>query len=218
MREFTNMPDSIRTLPRDRRGYPVPAFVHWIDGEPDFRIISPTHMVDCVTNHKCWICGQPIREKTCSFVLGPMCAVNRINSEPPSHNACAVFAGINCPFLAHPKMKRNERDMPAVGEIAGIHLDRNPGCCLVWQTVSYTPQVVDNGVLFVVGDPVRLDAFAEGRRATRQEVRESVRTGMPHLVVAAEQDGPLAMMELYRMLDAANALFDKWIKPATAAA
>lgn len=217
MRKFANMPDSIKALPRDKRGYPVPAFVEWFDGEPDFRVISPKFMVKCITEHCCWICGKPITERTFSFVLGPMCAVNRINSEPPNHNACAMFAAINCPFLAHPKMKRNERDLPEHRHTAGIHIDRNPGCSLVWQTMSYTPQVVDNGVLFQVGDPVRVDAYAEGRRATREEVAESVRTGLPFLVEAAEQDGPLALMDLDRMAQQADMLFDRWVKPARAA-
>lgn len=217
MRKFANMPDPIRMLPRDRRGYPVPAFVRWIDNEPDFRIISPTHMVRCVTEHCCWICGTPIRDRTCSFVLGPMCAVNRVNSEPPSHNACAVFAAINCPFLSKPLAKRNEKGLPENRHVAGIHIDRNPGCCLVWQTTGYVPQVVDNGVLFRVGDPLRIDAFAQGRRATRAEVAESVRTGLPFLIDAAAQDGPLAILELYRQRDQADALFDQWIKPARAA-
>ncbi|HMF66056.1 MAG TPA: hypothetical protein VK602_00425 [Phyllobacterium sp.] len=219
LRKFPNMPDSIKALPRDKRGFPVPAFVHWMDGEPDFRILNPEFFRKAYTQHCCWICGEPIgRDKTFSFVLGPMCAVNRVNSEPPSHNACAVFAALNCPFLSKPLARRNDKGLPETKDIAGVHIDRNPGCCLVWQTDRYSPMKVDNGLLFQVGPPTRIDAFAKGRRANRAEVAESVRTGLPFLEQAAEQDGPLAVLDLYRQAEAAEMLFDQWVKPARRAA
>jgi hypothetical protein len=31
------MPESVGRLPVDHRGYPVPWFVAWIDGKPEFR-------------------------------------------------------------------------------------------------------------------------------------------------------------------------------------
>jgi hypothetical protein len=40
-RELKGMIDEIRNLPRDKRGFPVPKFVAFIDGEPDFRVIAP---------------------------------------------------------------------------------------------------------------------------------------------------------------------------------
>jgi hypothetical protein len=34
-------PSRMKVLKLDERGFPVPWFVHWEDGKPDFRIISP---------------------------------------------------------------------------------------------------------------------------------------------------------------------------------
>ena len=61
MREFASpLPDRMKALPVDKRGYPVPKFVEWIDGEPDFRVVSPSHMARCFRHHRCWICGEPL--------------------------------------------------------------------------------------------------------------------------------------------------------------
>jgi hypothetical protein len=34
------MPARFARLPADERGYPVPKFVEWIDGKPDFRCVD----------------------------------------------------------------------------------------------------------------------------------------------------------------------------------
>jgi hypothetical protein len=35
-----------------------------------------------------------------SFVVGPMCGINRNSAEPPSHKECAQWSARNCPFLS----------------------------------------------------------------------------------------------------------------------
>lgn len=41
-------PERMLGLPRDQRGYPVPWFVEWIDGAPDFRVTSRERMAKAV--------------------------------------------------------------------------------------------------------------------------------------------------------------------------
>jgi hypothetical protein len=41
-------------------GLPVPYFVKWIDGKPDFRIMDPERVANCVNNHLCGICGKKL--------------------------------------------------------------------------------------------------------------------------------------------------------------
>ena len=199
---FVNMPDRIAHLPRDHRGFPVPKFVAWIDGAPDFRCIEPAYLVDAVKHNRCWLCGGQLGRHLV-FVIGPMCAVNRINSEPPCHYDCAKFAATNCPFLIRPKMRRNEADLPEVHvKAAGEPLKRNPGCCCLWITDSYKPFKPDRGNggwLFHLGKPSRLEFYAEGRAATREEVVESVRTGLP--LLQDERDGPDGARALQRAVD-----------------
>lgn len=179
------LPDRMRSLPTDARGYPVPWFVAWVDGVPDFRTADARKQYRCVTEHRCWLCGERLGSYL-AFVIGPMCAVNRISSEPPSHRACAEFAVQACPFLVRPAAQRREANLPTEAiPAAGHTIARNPGVALVWITRGYTVVEAPGGVLFHVGEPVEVHAWAEGRAATPEEVHESVRTGLPSLQALA---------------------------------
>ena len=191
------MPSRIAALKRDHRGYPIPAFVEWVDGKPDFRIMSSTHFTRCVKHEKCWICGDALgRFKT--FVIGPMCIVNRTSSEPPAHRECAQYAAMVCPFLAIPEMRR----LPAVdgATMAGIGITRNPGVICLWTvTTKYSTYQARGGVLIEIPkNPTSVEWFARGRAATREEVFESMASGLPILrQLALTQEG--AMEALDRM-------------------
>lgn len=208
-RDFPDLPNRMKTLPVDKRGYPVPWFVAWENGQPDFRIIGTGRVTTAVNKQLCWICGQPCRIAPVSYVVGPMCIVNRTSAEPPSHLECATFAAINCPFLATPGRPRNERDIkPAeVIEAPGRGLLRNPGVAVVWSTMDpTTPRQAESGNpgwLFNIGDPFRVDMWAEGRPATADEVLASIDTGLPALREVAAQQGGEALNELARQAAAA---------------
>jgi hypothetical protein len=217
--DVINMPDRIRRLPVSPLGWPVPWFVTWFEngkpcddgeGEPDFRVVNPRKILDAVNKHRCWVCGQgPISFFNC-FVIGPMCAVNRIISEPPSHRDCAIYAARVCPFLAKPNMVRNEKNMHAgLQEPAGIGLKRNPGAVCVWVTKKYKlfrPHQGEPGVLFSLGPPVEVMWFANGRRATRKEVMGSIESGYPTLQEMARQEGSEALAALATQREVAMAL------------
>lgn len=209
MREFpVPLPKHMRGLPVDKRGFPVPAFVHWIDGEPDFRIMDPSHMVRCVQHNRCWICGGNMGGYK-AFVIGPMCCVNGISSEPPSHLGCAEFAAQVCPFLSQPLAKRPDKPVPVeTRKPAGIMLTHNPGVTALWVTKRYDLTRAPGGVLFQIGKPERVDFWAKGRRATRAEVDAAVEKGLPHLTAMAEKDGKAAMADLAKMVGAFWHLLD----------
>jgi hypothetical protein len=193
------MPDRFLHLPINDQGFPIPYFVPYYDGKPEFRGFDPDKMRICVRHQRCWLCGEPLG-KFIVFVIGPMCAVNRVSAEPPSHYDCALYAAQACPFLAQPKMRRNEKEMPEESRSpAGIMIRRNPGIALLWVTCNYKPFKADGGVLFKVGDPQRVEFFAEGRKATHAEIMTSIDSGMPILRKVAEQDGPDAVVELEQM-------------------
>lgn len=199
---FPDAPSRIQALPVDHRGFPVPWFVAYIDGIPDFRVVGPGKIAEAHNRNLCWVCGQP-RGVFGAFVVGPMCAVNRTSSEPPSHLECARFSARACPFLTQPRMRRNEKDMPAEASApAGEMITRNPGVALIWVTKSYRPFRAQGGHLFRMGDPTSVEWLAQGRSATREEVLASIDSGLPQLAVLAAQDGPRALDELQRRVDA----------------
>ncbi len=206
------MPLNMRTLQVSERGYPVPRFVEWIDGKPDFRVMDGKYLLQACEHGLCWICGVRLPRKR-AFVIGPMCAVNRVSSEPPSHVECAVFSAMACPFLTMPKMRRRESGMPeSVLAPAGFGIKRNPGVALVWVTRGgyrfAVPREAEGGTgfLFNVGQPLQTLWFAEGREATRAEVLESIDSGLPSLSSMATEEGPAAMTALSRMVAEAMSL------------
>lgn len=188
-----NMPFRLRKLPLDERGYPVPWFVAWQDGKPEFRAMDARKWKLAVTENRCWVCGELLgRWKT--FVIGPMCGLNRTTAEPPCHTDCARWSATNCPFLTRPHMVRREDETfnaAAHAENgAGVPILRNPGVTLLWTTQSYEIFNDGNGrPLIQVGDPVGgVEWFAEGRPATRAEVLHSIETGLPLLREVCDQE------------------------------
>ena len=204
MASTSDEPGRIARLPHNKAGYPVPWFVAWIDGKPDFRVIRPGGIETALRDRLCWTCGIPfLRQEDRAFVIGPMCAVNRVSAEPGSHLDCAVFSATRCPFLGTPQMVRRERHMPeGAAKPAGAMIRRNPGVALVWVTgyKSWSTFGDGNGGRLVnVGEPKRVLWFARGREATRAEVMASIDSGLPILRDMAGSEGARAVAELERM-------------------
>lgn len=196
------LPDHLKGRPLDHRGYPVPWFVAWVNGVPDFRVVDGAKKVIAVQQRRCWICGGTLGARL-AFPIGPMCAINRTIAEPPSHFACAEWSAKACPFLILPQAKRREANLPLGSqETPGIALKRNPGAVCIWLTRSYrTVRDHMGGILFRLGDPESVTWFAEGRIATRAEIMHSIDAGLPLLRQIADSDGPDAMQALQEAID-----------------
>jgi hypothetical protein len=200
----------MRHLPLDERGYPIPEFVDTVDDKRDFRFMSQVHWQHCVQQRRCWVCGGQLGARLC-FVVGPMCLVNRTSSEPPSHRECGQWSARFCPFLSRPHMVRREDDLSrsVAGNVAGCPILRNPGAIACVIARSYQIFRDDKGApLIMIGIPEEVTWWAEGRPATRAEVDESIRTGLPKLEeIAAQQKGGLE--ELARCRRA----IEQWLPP-----
>lgn len=200
------IPPRVQKLPVSPEGYPVPWFVQWMkdgkpcdpgEGIPDFRVMDRNKFQRAISYRCCWVCGETLGSFK-SFVIGPMCTINRISSEPPSHFECAEFSVHACPFLTKPRMRRNENDLPEHRVMGGIGITRNPGVSCIWITKKYS-MFQANGILFNIGDPSRTLWYSEGRPATREEVLDSIETGYPDLEEMAREEGENAMLGLIKM-------------------
>ncbi len=197
--ELEELPARLRSL-HVFRGYPVPWFVAWI-GEngfavepgtpgsvPEFRVADASKFAIAVRGKLCWVCGEQLG-RYMTFVLGPMCGINRTSAEPPCHAECAQWSARNCPFLSKPQMVRRENDMPAEEcAPAGVMLKRNPGVTLLWTTKSYTVNRHDSGYLVEVGEPLSMEWWSLGKHANRAQVVASVESGIGTLEEMAQQE------------------------------
>ena len=213
------IPPRMLKRPIDHKGYVVPYFVAKVPetGIYDFRIVDPPKFAKCIKHRVCWLCGEPLGKRF-AFVVGPMCTLNLVSSEPPSHVDCATWAAKACPFLTKPRAKRRTANLPEqIVNPAGECILRNPGCVAVWITDRYRVQRVADreggkaGYLIQIGAPIAVEWFAEGRAARRDEVEESIATGLPYLYAADGYD-PLAM----QMIDDAHKAIEKLLPTAAA--
>jgi hypothetical protein len=202
------VPQRMSHLPLDSRGYPIPFFVATLeDGTRDFRIADGYKAVRARQLKLCWVCGEQVG-RSHTFVIGPMCAVNRTTSEPGCHLECAEFSVTACPFLTLPRAKRNESGLPeGLPKSLGpeeFAIPRNPGVSCLWTTREWTIFRPPGGVLYRLGEPESVTWWTEKRPATRAEILYSIDTGMPFLRTVADQEGgeaPAALKAAYdRML------------------
>jgi hypothetical protein len=198
--ELTPLPSRMKTLPVDERGYPVPWFVDWVDGKPEFRAMDGQKWIRAIRERLCWVCGLPLGVYK-TFVVGPMCGINRTSAEPPSHSECGFWSAVNCPFLRNPQQARREDGLTDTISAPGFALLRNPGVTLLWTTRTYSLFEDGRGKpLITFGDPEKVDWFAEGRKATRAEILQSIESGMPALMaIAKTEEG--AVQELLKTRD-----------------
>jgi hypothetical protein len=199
---WKTLPMRMKSLPRDDRGFPVPWFVQWIEGKPEFRAMDGKKYVAAVRNNLCWVCGEKMGI-TKVFVAGPMCGINRTSAEPPSHIECARWSAINCPFLSNPRAVRREDDLinNAISRenAPGKMITRNPGVTMLWVTRQY--EIFGDGrgnPLIQMGEPERVEWYANGREATLSEVQASIDSGLPNLeAIARTEKGGIEALHGY---------------------
>jgi hypothetical protein len=171
-------PPRVARLPPDAHGRPVPWFVAWIEGVPDFRVVARGKVAQAIAGRRCFICGEELG-RWLTFPVGPMSVINQTAPEPPSHKDCALYAVRVCPFLVRPGKGRRETGLPQGHALTthapGHTLAHNPGLAALWTTREQQPFDGGSGdVLFRMGAPEEVSWFTEGRSAGRAEVLEAL--------------------------------------------
>lgn len=102
--ENVPLPERMKHLPRDRRGYPIPVTVmRDRDNMPHFTINDESIRHKVILNDLCPICGGKLLRGRWS-VGGPASAFHEHGAyyDPPGHYECLAYALQVCPYLAVP--------------------------------------------------------------------------------------------------------------------
>jgi hypothetical protein len=194
---FSDLPKRVQRLPADRRGFPIPWFVAWRDGEPQFPVIDAAKLRVAWTNEVCWVCGDRLGTVR-GWVMGPMSAIEGATPEPPSHYDCARFSVRHCPHLSTPTAKPSTKHGEGAGyaTVANVSKVRS-GVTAIWMTRGRgaAPFAAGGGVLFGLDGPERLEWYAAGRPASALDVREAIAVVLPTLRRAAERERRVAELE-----------------------
>jgi hypothetical protein len=107
MRPRDDIPERMRHLDRDKRGYPI-FFGAYIDndGTPFFTINDEMKRAAMIRDDLCSICGQKLFRGRW-FVGGPMSAFHAQGAyiDMPMHDECLHYALKVCPYLAVPSWR-----------------------------------------------------------------------------------------------------------------
>jgi hypothetical protein len=170
-------PARLAHLPRDDRGFPILATIDRTEKTVNFRSISEPRKLALATFDWCAICGLPFGDELRWQVgLTPLPDTETAMSEGPVHELCALYAGLQCPFLAHANARLR------LGERAGL----TRGDAVFYAAYRSTRNLV------VVSAGDEAFGFQHGPAVQRFEA-----TGRPELLVRYEQalggEQPLAV-------------------------
>ena len=183
-------------LPRTMRGRPrwggfhVPYFVAWYRDKrhvderepgavPSFPTIDKDREALCRRRSYCWICGKKLGAFK-AFVVGPLAALQRISSEPPSHRECAVYAVQVCPFMVGGHDMREDPIHEGQDVIEEMS-PKNEQLNVIWICRDYTLTPLDPSrgmFIYQMGDPVGVLVYHRGQPATLAQTMERVRSAI----------------------------------------
>jgi hypothetical protein len=93
----------MRTLARDKRGFPIP-FLVMVDktGMPQFTINDVERAEQCRRKRLCSVCGRRFDADGVWLIGGSRCFLSDRGAfiDPPMHHDCAAYSLRVCPFLA----------------------------------------------------------------------------------------------------------------------
>lgn len=167
------VPENIKALPTDARGYQIPWTVLIDDnGKPDFRVIDERKAAAAITDRICSICGKQMGEHV-AFVGGPKSMQSRMFIDGPMHELCAVYAAQVCPFIAAPKFgyisKHKEHEGYDLAVIKAVSNDR-PDVFGVGVTDVFGLRMFDGaGVVIVAGEWLKVRWFKHGEEVAHVE-------------------------------------------------
>lgn len=102
------IPEFLKHLKVNDKGYPIPYFVGYVAGKHDFRLLDARKQILCVDTKICAICGKKLFKGAYYFISGPEGYKNKISTDPAMHRQCAEYSLNVCPHLHIEKTSRRQ--------------------------------------------------------------------------------------------------------------
>ncbi len=181
------VPDLMKHLLRDKRGYPIPANVEVDpDGTPHFAINPVSVRERLLREDRCSICGGKLLRGRW-MVGGPASAFhpNGAYQDPPVHHECGRYALQVCPYLAMPSYTKpvetktlRQRTVPSISITFDPTLIKNrpdPFVMVMYVGQTYTRDRLGHIATIKPKRPHRQYEFwSDGQQLGEQEGLESV--------------------------------------------
>jgi len=132
------------------KGYPIPYFVAYVDGKPDFRLLDPQKQVRCADMFLCGICGKKLFKKAYYFISGPQGYTNKISTDPAMHRECAEYSLNACPHLHIQKTVRREKGLERLHEEQSDWMADKPETMLLVKCDKYKRIMPDKPGLWLI--------------------------------------------------------------------
>lgn len=127
-----HIPAFLSHLKVNGAGYPIPYFVAYNNGVPDFRLLDARKQLLCIEHKTCSICGKKLFKGAYYFIGGPMGYTNKISTDPPMHRQCAEYSLNTCPHLHLQKAHRRENGVEdLIAQQGQVMMDKPPMLLLI---------------------------------------------------------------------------------------
>ncbi len=94
----TEIPYLLRKRPLFK-GFLIPYTAFIKNGIPDFKVIDPYKIEECILDGLCAICGQKLGAGWIAFIGGERSMQSRCFTDPAMHEPCARYSAVTCPYL-----------------------------------------------------------------------------------------------------------------------
>lgn len=171
------VPDRMKHLPRDPRGYPIFAMAYRdADGRAHFTINDERERLRLIAEDRCSICGGKLLRGRW-FIGGEKSAFHPhgVYQDPAMHRECARYALHVCPYLAAPSYAKL---------IHGATLPANDPVKLVDQTALNSPSTVEE-----VRPAMFVAVHARGQRLRQAPAGCVIVPARPYIAVEYWQHG-----------------------------
>lgn len=154
------IPKCLSHLKIDERGYPIPYFVSWVDGKPEFRFMDHVRQEMIIEKKVCHICGKKLNKDYNYIISGPIGYQNKISSDAAMHRECAEFSLMACPHLYLQKAERRKND--ELGKAVGLQdspVIKDKPTTLLLTRISKWNTVKHNGATYLKFIPISFETY-----------------------------------------------------------